>query len=305
MLRGMAWRALVLVLALSRPASARGEASEQALSPSQSGRDAAVLQSRLERVGAELAEKREALVRESMFLDPFSARPAETAAAARMIGGEYARSVRPLAIEAAGIAERLRIFRETGLLPRAARRFDPGLFELDLGESTLDLAPHPIPGLPLPPLGLAELRRQLSPFHAVLFPEARREALASAVAASRAPPAEAIPAARFERDRGTGRAQADPVPGLIAQLAAVRAVERALAADELGKRGEVASSAVPALRRALVDEDRRVRASAVLALGGIGRLPPDAQADMRRALLDPDEEVRFSARAALRRLSTP
>ena len=301
----MAWPAFILLLTMSPAAFADGKASGQALSPSQSARDAEALRARLEQVDAELTRKREAMALESMVLNPFSTRPAETVAAARGIGGAYTRSVRPLALEAAVIADRLRIFRETGLLPRSARRFDPSLFELDLDERTLDLSPHPIPGLPLPPLGLAALRRQLAPFHAVLFPDSRREVLAAVAPLPRVPRGEARPQGRFERDRGTGRTEVDPVPGLIAQLRAPRAVERALAADELGKRGEAAAPALSALRRALVDEDRRVRASAVLALSGVGRLPPDAQADIRRALLDPDEEVRFSARAALRRLSTP
>ncbi len=290
----MARRVLVLLLALSAPASAGV----------QSARDAATLQVRLTQVAAELEEKRDILALESMFLDPFSTRAAETSAAARKIGDEYRRSVLPLMIESTTIADRLQVYRETGELP-SPRHFDPSVFVIDLDESTLDIAPHPIPGLPLPPMGLVALQRQLAPFHAVLFPDAlaaaRRKILPAAAQAPR-PRAAVLPAARFERDQGIGRTQLDPVPGLIEQLSSLEARERALAADELGKRGEAAAPALPALRRALADEDRRVRASAVLALGGIGRVSAEAQADIRRALLDPDEEVRFSARAALLRL---
>lgn len=115
-----------------------------------------------------------------------------------------------------------------------------------------------------------------------------------------APIAPAQPQIGFEADAGTGKPALDPVPLLIAQLSDPEPRRRARAADELGKRGEAAEPAVPALRRALGDRDRRVRASAVLALGGVARTPP-VQEDLRRALRDKDEDVRFSAAIALER----
>jgi len=116
-------------------------------------------------------------------------------------------------------------------------------------------------------------------------------------------PTGAVPAqteVRFEADAGTGRPENDPLPFLIAQLSSAEPRRRARAADELGKRG--AATAVPALRRALSDRDRRVRASAVLALGNAGGADA-VRADLRRALRDKDEDVRFSAEIALERLA--
>ena len=80
---------------------------------------------------------------------------------------------------------------------------------------------------------------------------------------------------------------------------------RARAADELGKRGARAASAVPALAENLKHANRRVRASAALALGNIGAAADPAVSSFVRLLRDPSEDVQSSAAVALGRLDTP
>ncbi|MFI5347330.1 MAG: HEAT repeat domain-containing protein [Elusimicrobiota bacterium] len=120
-------------------------------------------------------------------------------------------------------------------------------------------------------------------------------------------PERAAPAAAegaIVADMGTGKPENDPIPALIVQLSSPDPRRRARAADELGKRGAAAATAVAALRRRLDDRDRRVRASAVLALGSMASASDGTDVDLRRALRDKDEDVRFSARIALERLES-
>lgn len=113
------------------------------------------------------------------------------------------------------------------------------------------------------------------------------------------PPPPAAPL--FVKDAGRGRVRADPVPALLAQLAAPEAKARALAAEELGALR--AGSALPKLREALKDKDARVRASAALAIGSIGIATPEVLADLQLGLFDASEEVRVDTRTALGLLS--
>jgi serine/threonine protein kinase len=90
----------------------------------------------------------------------------------------------------------------------------------------------------------------------------------------------------------------------IAGLGASSDVERAEAARQLGARGENAAAAVPALRRALEDDDGLVRSSAARALGQIGTAARPATPALERALADPDERVRAAAASALAALGS-
>lgn len=192
-------------------------------------------------------------------------------------------------VQATLMARRLGEFRQTGILPPVVR--DDGSLARALGGDV-----PPAPNVRKLPLDLVALTKSLG-----LPAPARRRLPAPPPAIARRAPA-FRPAPSFMPDRGAGRAEADPVPALIAQLSSGETGLRALAADELAGRGTAASSAVPALRRALSDSDPRVRSSSVTALGAI--VAPDSAAipDIRRLLADHSEDVRFSARTALQRL---
>jgi hypothetical protein len=221
---------------------------------------------------------------------------------------ESREAVAGLELKAALLAEELQRYKETGELsptPAATAKKLKLMFE---NPWTL---PASEPDVPYLRLNLVELERQLRQYGYVAHNHAPNERIAAsrpspqnfpAPENARAPSPKKIDAdrRRFERDAGTGTPENNPVPGLIVLLSSEDPRGRALAADELGNSGAAAAPAVPALKRALEDPDRRVRASAALALGAVGG--PDAADDLRRALRDPDEEVRLSAKAALRRL---
>ncbi|MBI3565523.1 MAG: HEAT repeat domain-containing protein [Elusimicrobia bacterium] len=273
--------------------------------PADDARRAAELERRLAALTARLDERREdfavrvvgqaALVAQ---LERFGASGPEEAA----LKDELLRAVRARrdasvasAVEATLAARRLAAYKENGVLPPEAP--DDG----SIARALVQDAPS-APAARTLPSDLAALARELG----VRLPSARSGgSLPSAppAVARRAPRAPST--AAFVPDRGTGRAAVDPVPGLIAELAASEAPRRALAADQLAGRGRAASAAVPALRAALSDADARVRSSSVTALGAI--VPPDSAAvqDIRRLLSDRDEDVRFSARTALSRLGRP
>ncbi|MFA6031050.1 MAG: HEAT repeat domain-containing protein [Elusimicrobiota bacterium] len=218
----------------------------------------------------------------------------------------------PLILEMTVLSRRLQTYRETGTLPAgipdlyAVRR----LLEKPWTERTeTPMSERELPALMRQLLRYDELSGRPPRLEAawVLPSASTLPAKGRGAALPQAPrPPErtsaAAPAAALERGAGRGREHYDPVPALIGLLSSKVPLSRALAADELGRRGAAAASAVPALRAALGDPDAGVRSSAVLALGGIGGLPAEVVAEVRRALLDRDEDVRFSARVALRRL---
>ncbi|OGR93780.1 MAG: hypothetical protein A2V88_05140 [Elusimicrobia bacterium RBG_16_66_12] len=205
---------------------------------------------------------------------------------------EYQVSAISSAVRSTLIARRLQTYKATGVLPPEVP--DDGSLARAIGADS-----PAIPEAAMLPLDLGALAKALG---LPAPPTRQRENIPDAppAVARRAPSAKTAPA--FVRDAGTGRASADPVPALIAQLSSEEPRLRAFAADELAGRGAAAATAVDALRRALSDDDPRVRSSSVTALGAI--VPPDSEAvlDIRRALADKNEDVRFSARAALRRL---
>jgi len=90
------------------------------------------------------------------------------------------------------------------------------------------------------------------------------------------------------------------VPGLINGLA-VKEV-RQQAAEALGRIGEPAAPAVPALIDAMDDERPEVRREVLFALGSIGPQAKPAVGAARKALSDADPSVRYSAVWALGRI---
>jgi len=106
-------------------------------------------------------------------------------------------------------------------------------------------------------------------------------------------------------DGGTGRAEFDALPNLLAALKSPDPKARSRAADEVGKRGSAAGQAVPELTKLLSDASPRVRASAALALGNIGKAADPAVKKLVRALRDKSSAVRYSAAVALSRIGTP
>ncbi|OGR94059.1 MAG: hypothetical protein A2V88_10160 [Elusimicrobia bacterium RBG_16_66_12] len=111
--------------------------------------------------------------------------------------------------------------------------------------------------------------------------------------------------ADYASDDGKTKIERDPIPTLIAQLGHADVAQRSRAADELGKRGAAAATAVPALTRSLKDADRRVRAAVALALGNIGPAADAAVPALVAALKRGPEEVEWSAALALGRMGTP
>ncbi len=83
---------------------------------------------------------------------------------------------------------------------------------------------------------------------------------------------------------------------LIADLKSKESIERAIAAEELGKLGRLAKSAAPALVKRLGDEDWWVRRRAAEALGKIG---PDSMPALLSALENKDAAVRAGAAEVL------
>ena len=178
---------------------------------------------------------------------------------------------------------------------------------------------HPAPET-LPPGPAVEPRPEpgLAPAAAASV-EPRREPSAALAAGAARPAPESLPpgppglaraglapaAPTLEADVGTGKADTDPVPALLALLGSSDPRARARAADELGKFGTASASAVPALSRALADRDARVRASAALALGNVGPASDPAVPALVAALKRGPEEVSWSAALALGRVGTP
>lgn len=106
-------------------------------------------------------------------------------------------------------------------------------------------------------------------------------------------------------DPGSPKPAHDAVPGLLEALGSMDAKTRSRAADELGKLGPKAASAVEPLRGLLRDSSARVRSSAILALGNIGPAASASVKDIVKALRDPSAAVRYSAALALSRIDTP
>jgi hypothetical protein len=93
------------------------------------------------------------------------------------------------------------------------------------------------------------------------------------------------------------------LPDLIALLKSNASPRfRARIADELGRRGEEAAKAVPALLDALDDKSALVKASAVLALGNIGGDAATLRLKLTPLLQDRNPDVKMSAQTALARL---
>jgi len=110
--------------------------------------------------------------------------------------------------------------------------------------------------------------------------------------------------ADFAGDDGSGKAPTDPLPVLIELLLRPDAAKRARAADEIGKRGASAASAISPLAEVLKDGEPRVRAAAALALGNIGPAADSAVPALVAALKRGPEEVEWSAAIALGRIGT-
>ena len=92
------------------------------------------------------------------------------------------------------------------------------------------------------------------------------------------------------------------VPGLIDGLK-VKGV-RGQIAEILGRIGEPASPAVPALIEAMEDDRPEVRREILFALGSIGPQAKAAVGVARKALADPDQTVRYSAVFTLGRIGS-
>ena len=96
-----------------------------------------------------------------------------------------------------------------------------------------------------------------------------------------------------------GKDNPDVVEPLVSVLMGKSETARLLAADSLGRVGDVA---VPALVKALNDEELPERWLAALALGRMGEDGASAAADLAAALNDDDEQVRSAAAHALSEL---
>jgi len=258
----------------------------------------------LSELGGRLNEEREQLVMATVSLGgiaealdrkaPTGREAAETKGLILMLLNERRRETASLELKTALLAEQLRRYKETGVLSPTPAATVASLKKLVDEPWAVWRGRTPVASLSL---DLALLQKQLRRWRqaAETFPPPMK----------RKPPpsaAEGLIGGGFERDRGTGKAESDPIPALTAQLSAPEPRRRAMAADALGSRGASAAAAVPALTLALSDPDRRVRASAALALGAVGSVPWGAAEALRLALNDRDAEVRLSARLALRRL---
>ena len=99
---------------------------------------------------------------------------------------------------------------------------------------------------------------------------------------------------------GKIRPTTEVLPALLAKLNDGKPPERALAAYTLGMLGpEVATKALPALIRALRDEDDEVRKGAVTSLMEFGRAAAPAAPALRQALNDRCPAIRSDAELAL------
>jgi HEAT repeat protein len=102
-----------------------------------------------------------------------------------------------------------------------------------------------------------------------------------------------------------GKVPRDALPVLLSALKHPDSRYRAWAADELGKMGADAETAVAPLSSALADTSPRVRASAALALGNIGPQSDGAVPALVNLLRDRSADVRYGAVVGLYRIGTP
>lgn len=91
----------------------------------------------------------------------------------------------------------------------------------------------------------------------------------------------------------------DPLPDLVRGLRSAAPADRLRAAKDLGRLGWLARDALPALVRALDDDDAKVRETAAHAVGGMG---PEALPALARMLGHDDKYVRRHAVWALGKL---
>lgn len=213
-----------------------------------------------------------------------------------------------LILEMTIAARRLQVYRETGELPADVpdREQIRLLLENPWDRIVRDPREEPTTTFELEKDILA-LARQIERFNRLPETQAARKPaeppLRTPAPLPEKPVARGARQLELEQDGGTGREAVDPVPGLIALLASPEPRKRALAADELGRRGAASPEAAAALRKALGDDAARVRASAALALGGFGERGRRLAEELRFLMTDPSAEVRFSARTALDRLN--
>ncbi|HEX4608557.1 MAG TPA: HEAT repeat domain-containing protein [Urbifossiella sp.] len=91
----------------------------------------------------------------------------------------------------------------------------------------------------------------------------------------------------------------DPLPDLLRALRGPAPADRVRAARDLGRLGWLARDAIPALVRAVDDDDAKVREAAAQAIGQMG---PDALPPLKHLLQHDDKYVRRQAVWALSRL---
>jgi HEAT repeat protein len=102
-----------------------------------------------------------------------------------------------------------------------------------------------------------------------------------------------------------GRQGSDVARPLILVLQHEKGVRQKMAALVLGDLAPATREAIPALIRALGDEDEGLRRRAVVALGQFGPVAREAIPALRIALADTDEGVRSFARTALALIEPP
>ena len=96
-------------------------------------------------------------------------------------------------------------------------------------------------------------------------------------------------------------AGATPVAVLAAKdLKSDKEVDKVMALDELGARGEAAAAVLKPIEELLKDKSAKVRAHAALALGSIGPKAKDSVTALAVLLKDPDATVRLTAVRAVR-----
>jgi HEAT repeat protein len=92
-----------------------------------------------------------------------------------------------------------------------------------------------------------------------------------------------------------------PAAALAAKgLKSDKEVDKVLALDELGARGEGAAAILKPIEELLKDKSAKVRAHAALALGSIGPVAKDSVTALAELLKDPDATVRLTAVRAVR-----
>jgi HEAT repeat protein len=92
------------------------------------------------------------------------------------------------------------------------------------------------------------------------------------------------------------------LPALVKALTDNDATVRAWAAQAIGQFGQDAAGAVPALVHLLANDDEGTRNSACIALRGIGPAAKDALPTLRKALSDSSADVRGFAKRAIERI---